>query len=277
MKFKPMLAAKIDAIKGETVDLLKFPLFASPKIDGIRCTIIDGVPKTRSLKDIPNRYVRGVLSKMKELNFCDGEIAVDGNFNEVTSAIMSEDGKPDFTFNIFDNVKNPNSIYIERLSSIVRIKDMPHVKILPAIKCRDKNELEDVADLFLSNGYEGAIARSINGLYKFGRSTFREGGMVKIKPFEDAEAVIIGFEEQYENTNEPIINELGLTERSSHADGKIGKDTLGSFVVLSQEFGEFRIGTGVGLGEVLRKKIWTNKKEYVNKISHVNLINLFRF
>jgi DNA ligase-1 len=90
--------------------------------------------------------------------------------------------------------------------------------------------------------------------------------MVKIKPFEDAEAVIIGFEEQYENTNEPIINELGLTERSSHADGKIGKDTLGSFVVLSQEFGEFRIGTGVGLGEVLRKKIWTNKKEYVNKI-----------
>ena len=46
--FKPMLASDADLTK------LKFPMLVSPKLDGVRATIIDGEPLTRSLKKIPN-------------------------------------------------------------------------------------------------------------------------------------------------------------------------------------------------------------------------------
>ena len=52
-KFKPMLAC-------ECTDLsqVKFPILASSKLDGIRCTIFGGVAYSRSLKPIPNKFVQ---------------------------------------------------------------------------------------------------------------------------------------------------------------------------------------------------------------------------
>ena len=52
-KFKPMLACECSDITQ-----VKFPIMASSKLDGIRCTIFGGVAYSRSLKPIPNKFVQ---------------------------------------------------------------------------------------------------------------------------------------------------------------------------------------------------------------------------
>src|SRR5690554_4631311 len=96
MSFKPMLAASCD-----NLDALKYPLLATPKIDGIRCLIIDGVAMSRSLKPIPNRFIQSVIGK-PEFNGLDGELLVGDSFQAATSGIMSGDGEPDFRYYVFD-------------------------------------------------------------------------------------------------------------------------------------------------------------------------------
>jgi DNA ligase-1 len=115
------------------------------------------------------------------------------------------------------------------------------------------------------------MLRTPNSPYKQGRSTLKEGWLLKVKRFKDSEAEIIGFEEQMENTNEKTKDELGHSKRSSHKAGMVGKGTLGKFLV--REIGstpwfgrEFAIGTGEGLTNELRQEIWDNRDKHLGKI-----------
>jgi DNA ligase-1 len=136
----------------------------------------------------------------------------------------------------------------------------------------------------LQKGYEGICIRDPSGAYKQGRSTLREGGLIAIKRFVDAEAVILATYEQEENTNEKTVNELGRSKRSSSKAGKVGKDTLGGFTVvmlprcrchglilpgspaLKPCAHSFNIGTGVGLTDAYRKELWAKHKTLPGKI-----------
>ena len=69
---------------------------------------------------------------------------------------------------------------------------------------------------------------SPDGPYKCGRSTVREGYLLKLKRFADGEAVILGCCEQMHNANAAQQDAFGRTKRSSHKDNKIGKATLGA-------------------------------------------------
>ena len=109
------------------------------------------------------------------------------------------------------------------------------------------------------------MVRSMNGPYKQGRSTLKEGYLLKIKRFVDEEAIIIGFDEKMHNTNEAKVDALGYTERSTSKEGMIGASTLGALVVQSEKWGEFRIGTG--FDDVLRKEIWENKDKYLSQLA----------
>jgi DNA ligase-1 len=136
----------------------------------------------------------------------------------------------------------------------------------------------------LRQGYEGICVRDPSGAYKQGRSTLREGGLVAIKRFVDAEAVVLSVDEQQENTNEKTTDALGHSKRSSSKAGKVGKDTLGGFTVvmlprcrchglilpgspaLKPCAHSFNIGTGVGLTDVLRAALWDKRKTLIGKI-----------
>lgn len=94
-------------------------------------------------------------------------------------------------------------------------------------------------------GYEGLILRDPAGLYKQGRSTAREQGMVKVKMFEDSEAEILGHVMLMHNANEATTSEIGLTKRSSHKANKVETDKMGALNVRDIHTGvEFQIGTG---------------------------------
>ncbi|MCA8314715.1 ATP-dependent DNA ligase [Burkholderia multivorans] len=276
--FKPMLAATLTK-----PELIKFPVWASPKIDGIRCVIFDGAAYSRSLKPIPNPYVQEVTTLFARwLEGYDGELVVgsptDPNcMQNTTSGVMKKSGEPDFTFYVFDRVADCSfdarqTILEDDFKALYRLYPELDVRLVPQVLCASHADLDENEARWLAEGYEGMMIRSPDGKYKFGRSTEREGGLVKVKRFTDAEAIVIGFEEEMHNANEATRNATGRTERSTAQAGLVGKGTLGALRVVmpvDSRFPDspsvvFSIGTGFTAAQ--RRDYWQDRESLVGRI-----------
>jgi DNA ligase-1 len=238
-----MLAGKAP----EDLNELRYPLLVSPKLDGIRCIILDGVAMSRKLKPIPNRHVQEVLAGWGREGM-DGELMLrnGAGFNAVQSAIMCEDGKPDFVYHVFDLVSDAMG-FCARYNSLVEsvlLRNTPFIDCVPHCMVHSAAEMREVEERFLAQGFEGAMIRSMHGPYKRGRSTTREGYLLKLKRFEDAEATIISAVELQHNLNPAEKDALGHTKRSTANAGKRGGDTLGKLIVKRADGVEFGIGSG---------------------------------
>jgi DNA ligase-1 len=257
---KPMLA-----YTPKTLDELRFPLLASPKLDGVRALNMDGRLVSRKLKDIPNSYVQQWLGQ-RYFHGYDGELVAglstgQGVFHRTTSAVMSEGGTPQVTFWVFDRWDMPDHPYVSRLANLpspidpdpdelIRIRPLKHVVI------RNRNHLDRYEAICLEKGYEGVMVRNPEGLYKHGRSGKTDKWLCKVKRFEDAEAECIGIVEQMHNGNEAKPNELGYMKRTSHKAGKTAKGTTGTLVCRLPGGVQFEIGTG--MDEATRARLWKN-------------------
>lgn len=268
-----MLAASMENSKGKQMSFedLQYPLMASIKLDGIRCLRVDGKTLSRSFKPIPNKYIQKMMSSLKD--GLDGELVTyntDGSirtFNEIQSDIMSEDGEPNFKFVVFDSVSDINEPFKDRYANLMETDLPDYCQALVQKVISSSEELEQYEEQVVKEGHEGIMVRSINGPYKCGRATFKSQDLIKIKRFVDSEALIIGFEEKLRNENEAETDELGHTKRSSAKAGLVAANTLGNFLVRDLVSNvEFKIGTGIGLNDLLRKKIWDNQDLYINKI-----------
>lgn len=259
-QFKPMLAATL-----EQSDLSKvcYPVLASPKLDGIRCVIRNGKALTRSLKPVPNKAIRAYLEALPCLEGCDGELMIDDvPFQTVTSMVMSPDKNPHegWYYAVFDwhDAMCPSEVFRSRLEDAdarAEQANSDHVVFLQHVTINSERELADFEENMLAEGFEGVMLRDPEGTYKFGRSTLREGGLMKLKRFCDDEAKVIGVVELTHNENEAFEGELGQTKRSTAKAGKVGGDTLGALVVLHPTFGEFEIGTGFTAAQ--RDELWS--------------------
>ena len=254
MKFKPLLAETVEDIAD-----LRYPLLASVKLDGIRAVVRDGVLLSRSLKPIPNRYVQSILGR-PEFNGLDGELMVNGTFQAVTSAFMSEDGEPDFYYAVFDNTTRPERPFAVRLASLDAYPTCDRVRKVAQIEVSGAEELQAVYERALADGHEGIMVRSLDGRYKHGRSTLREGILLKWKPFEDSEATVVGFEERMHNANTATTNALGRTERSSHKENLVPMGTLGALICSNQaKWPGVTFNIGTGFDDATRAYIWANR------------------
>ena len=220
---KPMLTSKC-----ERPDQLPFPVLATPKLDGIRCLKVGGKALTRSFKPISNCHAREWI----EANLpdgVDGELMLrDGTFSETTSAIGRRDGQPDFVFHVFDYVTDSiNSPYVERINQLAVLPDSVRiVKVLP-VWIRNAAELSAYEEECIAAGYEGVMVRTPDSPYKCGRSTEREAWLLKIKRFEDAEAVVLEPYEGMTNQNAAELDAFGRTKRSLAQAGMIGRGEVG--------------------------------------------------
>ena len=267
---KPMLAASL-----ENIDSIKFPVYVTPKLDGIRCLKIDGNVVSRTFKPIRNAELAAAVKDLLP-DGSDGELIMGGTFQNTTSMVMSADkmiGNEKAYFYWFDYVLDDNKkSYLERMEDMKKfMEDHPEiltaspVKIVPLVptEINTVEELMKYESEVLEQGFEGVMIRSATGPYKFGRSTLKEGSLVKMKKFDDDEAIIIGFNELQKNTNEKTKDEFGYAKRSSHKDGKIDQDTLGSLIVDWRET-EFSIGSGFTAEQ--RKEIWESRDTLVGKV-----------
>jgi DNA ligase-1 len=250
--FKPMLAT--DAV----LEKLRFPLLASPKLDGVRAIVRDGVVYSRSNKPIPNKAVQ---AKFAHYSYYDGELIV-GNpcsnsvYRDTVSTVMAHDkGAESVVFHAFDHVEKLGASYVTRRKELEeRAKFVAMSVVLnPQREIGNLQQLEDFEVFCLELGYEGLILRDPNAPYKNGRSTVNEGYLLKMKRFVDAEFEVIGYEERMYNGNEATTNELGRTKRSSHKAGKVGLGDLGALVLRGDGF-TFSVGTG--FDDAARKHLW---------------------
>jgi DNA ligase-1 len=251
---KPMLAGKL----GDP-ELISYPVLASPKLDGIRCLIINDQAVSRNLKPIPNKVVSDILRGLPPM---DGELVVGAPtdkdvFRTTSSAIMSRDGAPKFTFFVFDALTRAPMQFNQRLElaksyaeSSGKCVQFVHHKLIKSAEGLLAYEARCLLD-----GYEGVMVRDPNGPYKHGRSTTNEGWLLKLKRTEDSEAEVIGFQEMEHNDNVKTTDELGRSKRSSHKDGKRNAGTLGALLVKDKYSGvEFSLGTG--FDESGRADVW---------------------
>ena len=260
MPFRPMLAAKVKRLED-----LRYPLLASAKLDGIRATMSDGKLFSRTMKPIPNRAVQKYFSEIASLVNClDGELLVGAHDNNVyrrtVSAVMSHDGDPmpDLVWWIFDQVRTAET-FEERLSRaaqrIYGKHDCTAVKILNHKYVHTPEEVLAHHAKMIDQGHEGLVLRDPEGLYKQGRSTLNEQGMIKVKMFSDSEAVVLNVVELMHNDNEATTSEIGLTKRSSHKANKRHSGMMGALQVRDCVTGvEFEIGTG--FTEADRRELW---------------------
>lgn len=273
-EIRPMLAG---AVKRTQLAKLQYPLLVQPKLDGIRCIIRDGVALSRQLKPVPNGYLQFRVKRYAEcLEGFDGELIVgdptdETAYRKTMSGMMSRDGSPDFTYHAYDTWNMPDKVYQYRRACIfARSEGIPFVQIV----CTDIVESpEGVIDAFerhVAAGYEGAILRATSGLYKYGRSTVKEQYLLKYKEFDDAEALVVGFEERMHNANEKETDNLGHAKRSTAKAGLVPTGTLGALVCEmlpdgGPEYIKFKIGTG--FDDETRQEIWDNRDKYLGRLA----------
>jgi DNA ligase-1 len=183
------------------------------------------------------------------------------------SGVMSVEGEPEVMFHVFDFLSNrPFFQRVNQMIETIHMFSLPNlIEVVQQHQFEDLDEFMYLNESFLSQGYEGSMLRKANAPYKEGRSTLRQGYLLKFKPFLDAEAVVIGFQEKLHNANEATTNELGYTKRSSHRANLVPMDTLGALICSSPDYEEtFNVGTG--FDDLLRNHIWKNREHYLNSV-----------
>ncbi len=257
--FKPLLAVEAD------LDKIKYPVAISTKLDGLRSIVIDGVVMSRKLKPIPNKFVQERFGRFEGY---DGELILgdptaDDVFRKTTSAVMSIEGEPDVRFYVFDNIL-VDAPWVDRYTSIKHLGEYcvkhPHKLV------HDREAFDAFHENAVSLGYEGTMVRSLRGWYKFGRSTVKEGILLKRKDFADAEFKVIGYEERQHNGNEATVDELGHTKRSTHQANKTGRGDLGALLL---EGAGFSFSCGTGFTDEQRAELWEQREALIGRWAKV--------
>lgn len=235
-----------------------------PKIDGIRCLFYRGVAWSRKLEPLPSPFLQatarqlmshleagyGLISAGLAVIDCEvfaGDPWAPDVYNKTTQAAMKGTGYTPVGVCIIDcyrmdpghggaEAEDPG--FTRRMQGLGAraeslLTDTLGVgcwRVQPT-ECRRETEAWARVQHYLSQGYEGAMLRLPHAPYKHGRSTMREGGLVKVKPFADCEAVVTGVVEQMHNGNDLQTSATGYAKRSSAKAGKTGKGRMGALQV----------------------------------------------
>lgn len=253
------------------IDDVRYPCYGSIKYDGFRTAIKGGKTVLNSLRELDNLYTRRMLMECPELNDHDGELVMlplndNGCFNRCQSAFRRASGEPDFRFVVFDRAVE-GLTFEERWVNFQKPTYPSWVMVDDPVLILDRTQLDAFIEWVLGNGHEGVILRQPNSKYKFGRGTFKEQQLLRIKPMETAEGEITGFVCEYENTNPAEINALGRSRRSSAKDGLVPKDTLGKMICLTERWGEILIS---GFSDAFADEVWRNKEKFLGEFATFN-------
>lgn len=244
MPFQLMLAPQ-DVIDPEDVPV---PALVSTKLDGIRCAIgRGGRTMTRSLKQVPNRFIRNFLETLPP--GLDGELLLADDrapMRKVGSAVMSHDGEPDFRYAAFDLFDRPRLTFAERLDELAKIvADLDsRVSWVRHVLCRTPEEVVAAHAANVAAGYEGSIARNPESPYRGGRRRLSQGIIWKLKQWDTLTATVTGWEPKYENLNEAVRDARGKLERSSHQDLQVALEELGALHCRFDDGATFKVGSG---------------------------------
>lgn len=274
-QFKPHLATDVE------LDKVKFPVVVMRKYDGSRLLVVDGKAVGRSLKQYKNKKLTQTMSHPL-LNGFDGEIVAtyenDPDLCRLTTSVINtiEGGLPN-VYKVFDYLTDETKHlgYVDRIEALVTHMKANYdffttfpvkIQIPPYWIVHNKEDVLNIYNKALTDGYEGIIIRSLHGKHKDGRCTVKEGAYLRLKPTADAEGVVVRLEEAFENKNEAKTNELGYTERSTHQENMVAKGMIGAMWLRLPDGSEVKVGAGK-LNHAERKYYWENPDEIIGKIA----------
>jgi DNA ligase-1 len=299
MRLKPMLAPNDEP----NLDNIKFPIYCSYKLDGIRCLFIGGKMLSRSLKPIQNKQLQNKFKKLTQLSK-DQNIILDGElyspkltFQEITSCVMTKDYEDKKSIKSWDDLFENDDITVikhTRKEAFDSIKfhcfdcvlqetfDMPfnkrvsmfmtHLKydgnLVEFVEQKEVESKEGIADYFqsaISKGYEGLILKDIEGRYKRGRGTLREGLIYKLKPYRTFDAEIKGVVQSTEvdPNAEKKINELGNSVTSKKKDDRALVEKASAFWV---EYEGKDLKVMLAMTDEEKENVWKNRKGFIGRI-----------
>lgn len=271
MSFQPMKGES--AIFSKLFNKIK-KYYISPKLDGIRAIYVNNTVQSAAGKEFRNIFIQQKFKELSKIPYIlDGELfnttnntgATEINFSENTKDIMSIKKEiPNLKFFIFDLIdpNNPSESVERRYEKLLSIKSLlPNWCII--IKKEIVESIDDIEKHYinyLDNKFEGAVINGFGLPYKHGRSTVNQQHCLKIKPEEDAEAIVVGWKPLFSNLNEQEEDELGYSKRSSKQEGLIKQELIGSLeckTIGGQYFDEgIEFSVGGGLTDKLRKELW---------------------
>lgn len=200
VRVKPMLAKAYEDRKGK----IKFPVTVQPKLDGVRCLAyrVDGkvVLQSRGGDFYDVEHIRSELENiLGPDDMLDGELYIHHrslqNINSLVKRPQSESRLLQYWVYdapVEDKPWNERNSLLNKILSRTQSFDIVDVD-----SCQFSKLVESEADVSkfhkdsIQDGFEGAIVRTMDGLYKFGA---RSSDLLKVKSWKDAEFTICGWE-----------------------------------------------------------------------------------
>lgn len=260
-KFTVALANKLQDYKKGLNGLY----FLEPKIDGLRCVIIDGKAYTRNGKPIKTAdHVIAELPSAAGDFVLDGELLGVGAFEDTISQIKNvkkaQENEHKLVFNVFDavradewaakksrctNERKNDLVYIFRLDLHTDSALPPHIRVVPWTVCQNPDDalVQQKHDQYVERGYEGAMIKSNVG-YEWKRSN----AVLKKKDFLDIDLPIVGFVE---------------------GQGKY-QGMMGTMVVCDRG-NESEVGTG--FSDAQRRSLWENREKLIGMTAELKYQN----
>lgn len=179
------------ALPAADITRLRYPLLASPKLDGMRVCITQRGVLTRSLRPLPNEKIAAYLDR-EELRFLDGELiwgdpVADDVVQRSIAAGMSKKGpapQAGLSYFVFDSFKRPDAPFTERYAmaeAMVAKASLKHVLMVPMFEAQSAEDVLRFEAEILARGFEGVMLRRPNAPYVFGRVKPRAPAILKLK------------------------------------------------------------------------------------------------
>lgn len=238
----PMLAEEYEESR------VRFPVYAQPKLDGIRCIAReDGLWSRKGEKIVSVPHIENIAVYLckKHRIVLDGELYNHGlkdDFNKICSLVRRQKIDKEHQvqirslveYHVYDLI-DERLLFNQRLSKM-RFSLGPHVeiKLVPTSLKTSQKDLDELYEVYLENGYEGQMIRN-DAFYKRKRTY----NLLKRKEFQDEEFSI-----------------AGIVEGKGNRSGMVGACT---FVLPDGKLFQAAL---MGTNEY-RKKVWKNWSNYI--------------
>lgn len=255
---EPMLAKNYEDYK----DVIKFPVFSQPKLDGIRCVVTKDGMFTRNGKSIEScphifKELQKFFINQPTLVF-DGELYnhdLKHDFNKITSLVKKtkptiqdiKESSQLVQYWIYDIVDTTRT-FKERCDWIehnVLGKCDFALKAVPTALPASQQEMDDLYAAYTEHGFEGQMIR-LNTKYENKRSK----NLLKRKDFQDKEYTILD-----------II------------EGEGNKAGMAGAMVFENELG-IRFNSNIKGSRDFLKEIWKDKNQLIGEQATVKYFNL---
>jgi DNA ligase 1 len=270
--FRPLRACSVDHLH-----LVKLPVLASFKHDGIRCeTIIsprsgNKLAASRKLLPIPNNHIRRTIRNSCVPPWVSGELIAGNQYDESESAIMSVEGEPDFNYWLFDYLGFGFSYGFKLRYEALKQLELPSwCRVVEHHLIETQEQLIAFEQQAFDLGYEGIVLRRPDGRYKYGRSTLVDGLCLRYVRYERVDCKVVGFKQKEENTNELETDYLGYAKRSKRKAGMVLQNAISSLEVVTQH-ATTKLPAGIKfsitVGEhKLQKEIFAQPEKFLGQI-----------